>query len=611
LRFEVKQIFLALAVALVLFPVSAIRAVAMTADDLRIDTQWKLVRLIIKGNKALAESELTKTMQTKARPPYLFWREFPDFDPDAFKSDIERLQRLYHSRGYYHSKVTYDLETKGALVDAIVTIKEGPQTSVSVVEVLVNGRPADPEVVAMVPLAKGSPFTEAAYQSGESAVRGYFLDRGHGRAKVERSAEVDTHLNLARIHYKAESGPLTFFGETTIVGSHDVEPYIVAREIAYKPGELFSPKKIADSRKKILGLSLFSAVDFTPDLDAKDQSVLPITVRVTEKPPHDIKLGGGYGTQDEFRVSAQWADHNFIGDAREITFMAQYSTIESAGEVKLLQRHFPSLDQDVLIDAKLNYETERPFDLAAVQVLPLLQEHFSSTLSGSAGFRTEWFKVTDVDPAAVREIGGVRSDGILLGPTAQVSWNTTENPLNPTQGAITTVNAEQAGSIWGGQANFYEFTGEVRKYTSIGWDTVFANRLKLGFADAIGPTSEGVPIFERFYSGGPGSVRGYGRWDIGPRSVDNVPLGGLSLLEGAFELRRPLFDGLAGALFVDFGDVSVRKFHPPVTDLKFGSGPALMYNTPVGPVRLDLGLPFQKPRRDQAWQIYFSIGQYF
>ena len=85
----------------------------------------------------------------------------------------------------------------------------------------------------------------------------------------------------------------------------------------------------------------------------------------------------------------------------------------------------------------------------------------------------------------------------------------------------------------------------------------------------------------------------------------------VSLLEGAFELRRPLFDGLAGALFVDFGDVSVRKFHPPVTDLKFGSGPALMYNTPVGPVRLDLGLPFQKPRRDQAWQIYFSIGQYF
>ncbi len=90
-----------------------------------------------------------------------------------------------------------------------------------------------------------------------------------------------------------------------------------------------------------------------------------------------------------------------------------------------------------------------------------------------------------------------------------------------------------------------------------------------------------------------------------------MPLGGLSLFEGSSELRRPLYKGVSGALFVDFGDVSLRTFHPPITNLKFGFGPALMYNTPVGPFRLDLGFPFQKPRGDQAWQIYFSIGQYY
>jgi translocation and assembly module TamA len=106
-------------------------------------------------------------------------------------------------------------------------------------------------------------------------------------------------------------------------------------------------------------------------------------------------------------------------------------------------------------------------------------------------------------------------------------------------------------------------------------------------------------------------VRGYGRWNIGPRSVHNIPLGGLSLIEGSVELRHPLFAGLAGALFLDFGDVSLRTYHPPIGSLKFGAGPAVMYNTPVGPLRLDLGFPFQKPRGDQAWQVYFSIGQYF
>jgi translocation and assembly module TamA len=55
----------------------------------------------------------------------------------------------------------------------------------------------------------------------------------------------------------------------------------------------------------------------------------------------------------------------------------------------------------------------------------------------------------------------------------------------------------------------------------------------------------------------------------------------------------------------------LRSFHPPISNLKFGFGPALMYATPVGPLRLDLGFPLQKPRGDQAWQVYFSVGQYF
>jgi translocation and assembly module TamA len=82
-------------------------------------------------------------------------------------------------------------------------------------------------------------------------------------------------------------------------------------------------------------------------------------------------------------------------------------------------------------------------------------------------------------------------------------------------------------------------------------------------------------------------------------------------LEGSAELRHAIYDGLSGAFFVDFGDVSLRTFHPPIANLKGGVGPALMYATPVGPMRLDLGFPFQKPRGDQAWQVYFSVGQYY
>ena len=608
---NLARLFLVLTVTFISLATGSISVGAKTVDELPPDIQWKVDRLSFVGNRALSDAELSKTMQTKSRPPYLPWQKRPDFGPETFKTDIARLQRLYQSEGYYHARIDYDLETKGHLVDALIKIQEGPQIRVSRVEVRVTGRYPSTDLIASVPLKRGSPFTEKEYQQGESILRGYFLDHGHGRATAERTAEIDTHANQARVFYSVEPGPRTFFGPTSIEGTRNLKPYIVAREIVYKQGELFSPKKIADSQRKVLALQLFSAVEFVPDLQNKNASVLPVTVKVTEKPPHDIKLGGGYGTQDEFRIEAEWANHNFLGDARELTLLARYSTVQSAGEVKLLQRHFPSLNQQLLLDGKLLYETEKPFTLAGAQILALFQEDFSPTLSGSAGFRTELFKVSSTDPPAVQEIGGIRTKGILVGPMAQLTWNTTENPFSPTRGAIATVAAEQAGEIWGGQANYYKLTAEVRKYTSIGWGAVLANRFEIGFAESIGKTSDGVPIFERFYSGGPGSVRGYGRWRIGPRSIDNVPLGGLSLLEGSVEMRHAIYKGLNGALFVDAGDVSLRSFHPPISNLKFGFGPALMYATPVGPLRLDLGFPLQKPRGDQAWQVYFSVGQYF
>lgn len=607
---SLKPLLLVFVLTFVSLEVGNVNARA-TTGNLSPDVQWEVSGITFKGNRALSDTELSKTMQTKTRPAYLFWQKHRDFGPDAFKTDIGRLKRLYESEGYYHARIEYDLKIKGHLVDALITIHEGPQIRVSQIDVRVTDRWSSAHLLGSVPLKKDSPFTEQDYQQGEAILRGYFFDQGYGRATVQRTAEIDTNTNQARVFYSVEPGPLTFFGATTIEGTRNIEPNIVAREIVYKRGDVFSPKKIADSRKKILALKLFSAVEFRPDLENKDPSVLPVTVKLTEQPPHQIKLGGGYGTQDEFRIETEWADHNFLGDGRELTLMARYSTVQSAGEVKFLQRHFPSLNQQLVMDGKLLYETETPFTLSGAQGLALFQEDFSSTLSGSVGFRTEFFKVSSVNPTTAQTIGGIRTKGILVGPMAQLTWNTTEDPFNPSKGAITTLAAEQAGKVWGGQANYYKLTAEVRKYTSIGWGTVLANRFKIGFADGLGRTSDGVPIFERFYSGGPGSVRGYGRWRIGPRSIFNVPLGGLSLLEGSAEVRHPIYKGLTGALFVDFGDVSLRSFHPPIANFKFGFGPALMYATPVGPLRLDLGFPVQKPRGNQAWQIYFSIGQYF
>ena len=82
-------------------------------------------------------------------------------------------------------------------------------------------------------------------------------------------------------------------------------------------------------------------------------------------------------------------------------------------------------------------------------------------------------------------------------------------------------------------------------------------------------------------------------------------------MEGSLELRRPIWQALGGALFLDFGQVSLNRYDIPVDDLKFSTGFGLSYTTPVGPVRLDIGFPFNPPRGDRPWQIHFSIGAFF
>jgi outer membrane protein insertion porin family len=169
---------------------------------------------------------------------------------------------------------------------------------------------------------------------------------------------------------------------------------------------------------------------------------------------------------------------------------------------------------------------------------------------------------------------------------------------------------EHAGVIWGGAYRFFKISGEAKRYYDLGWDTVFAARLKLGLGDAIG-AKDRFPLFERFYAGGENSVRGYGRRRLGPLSDSNDPLGGLSLLEGSIELRRPIWKDFGGAVFIDFGQVALRPFDVRIANLNFSSGFGVSYKSPVGPVRLDIGIPFQKPPKDRPWQIHFSIGAFF
>ncbi|HEX9443408.1 MAG TPA: outer membrane protein assembly factor BamA [Candidatus Binatia bacterium] len=606
---------------LLLFPLLLLltspTARAIPLEALDTSREWLVKDLTLKGNKHFFASELEEILSTKTRPWYAPWRERPRFDPEVFASDLQRIERFYQARGFYEAKVAHDLATDDDrnLVSATILINENPPVLVGRIAIDIDDHPelraALDRERAKFPLKEGKVFAEDAYQQTAAAIKEFFYDQGRARVEVGRRAEVLPDERRADVFYSVHAGPETFFGPTKIEGLKDVTPDVVERELAYKPGDRFSGKALRDTRRNLLQLDLFGEIDIEPQLAAGETNVVPVAARLREKPPHEIKIGVGYGTEDKLRGQARWRDNNFLGGARQLEVGLKVSFIARELDARFVQPHF--LGQNNRFTALLGPRQfdEPGYKLNLTRFQPRFERKFSDRLSAFVGYRVEYDQLSHLSKSTFDVLKPFDRKGWLSAVSLGSVWNTTDDRANPTTGALYSLLVEEAGTVWGGSYDFVKLLGESRWYYPLAEKTVLASRLKLGFADTLDGSRE-VPIFERFFAGGADSVRGYERRGLGPMSPAHKPVGGRSLFEGSVELRQQqLWKQLGGVLFLDFGQVSLRSFDPPVRDLKFAAGFGFRYGTPIGPLRLDFGFPFQRGRRDRPWQIFFDIGQTF
>ena len=169
---------------------------ASTVDEFDPQVQWHTAEIVITGNHNVTESQIRAQLVTQTRAWYAPWRARPEFDAASFKTDVERIQRLYLAQGYYEATVAYDVEvdTQRATVTARITIDEGMPVYVTQVTIGVRDEPAmlGPLLALRpsLPLKEGAIFREEHYQQSEATLKAYLLDQHRGRAVVNRTAQV-------------------------------------------------------------------------------------------------------------------------------------------------------------------------------------------------------------------------------------------------------------------------------------------------------------------------------------------------------------------------------------------------------------------------------------
>jgi outer membrane protein insertion porin family/translocation and assembly module TamA len=591
---------------------SPLGAGAVQLDGLDLARTWRLRALDFRGNHALRTGVLRKALVTRARPWFTVWRSRPIFDPILFRDDLDRLRQLYRSHGYYHARVEHDLEmpAEGDALRAVVYVDEGPPVRVEHVEVSVADvpppLPGAPPLEELVPLSPGDVFTQDGYDAGLAVLRTWFRDRAYARVAIVKHARVDVDRNLATVRYRIDPGPPSVFGHLAVEGATRVDPDVVLRELPFATGDRFEQRLLDRARANLVGLNLFRSIRLDED-DSRKPDV-DVTVRVVEAKPREVRVGIGYDTEEQVRGIASWRDYDFFGDARQLGFSGRISTLRRTLVADFLQPHFPGRWNRTRLLFLQEIEDEDPFTLERTRIGPRLEFLQDDHVTAFAFHRFEYDHLSDVEDAVRRRLpDATPRTGLLSGFGLGIEWNTTNDALDPSRGWVTALTVEPVGL--GGDFSFVRTVLEGRVYQPLVGDLGGAMRVRLGSSEPFGDTKD-VPVFERFYAGGLNSVRGYGRWRVGPLADDH-PLGGKSLVEASVELRHPITETIGAAVFVDAGQVALPSFDFPFDDLDYGAGFGVRYRSPVGPLRLDLAFPSDPPGDDQHWQVHVSVGATF
>jgi len=573
-------------------------------------------------------------MATTQRPLLPPWGRGEPYNPPTLDADLLRLKKHYFDHGFLETSVRVDElqeDTEKQTVRITIAIDEGPRILVTAVAIEGTIPPAVPSAAALLetlPLRPKQPINKEDFDRSKTLLLTRLHDAGYARAQVIPRTEVDSEQHTAAVTFTLAPGSETAFGHITIKGEQQVEEQAIRHQLTIHEGQRASDKDLSASADAIYNLGMFQAV--TPralNPEAADEP-LDVEFEVIERKPHALQFSAGYSSTEGFRTQVEWTHRNLFAGAQQLTLLARYSSIEQRGEVRLrlpyflaertafTQTLFARNEKEAGISPGggifgVSGEAQPAFDLFSVGTESRVEHRFTEKLSGVVGVNFSRNDFSNVDRAALTAAEQeIAQDNTLFIQFVEVQYNTSDSLLNPTHGMVLRGRLDHSTTALISDVSFVKLVLEARHYLPLSQRLLLATRLKLGGIEPYGASND-VPFNVRFFAGGPGSVRGFQLNRLGPVNADGDPIGGLSLIEGSAELRFPLFGDFGAVLFLDFGNV----FSPPFTyhlgDLRYAVGPGLRYNTPVGPLRFDVGIIVDRRAGENFGRIEFSIGQAF
>ena len=565
------------------------------------------------------------------------WTRKSAFDRGRFDADLQRITAFYADRGYPEARVV-DVAVKPNArqnaVDVTLGIDEGQPIRVAAVELRgFEPLPASQleRLKTQLPLVVGAPrdrqLVGSAHEEAVSALR----DEGYPYARVSTAEDESAGERTVTVVFTADPGPVAHFGEVQISGNASVSRQVIERQLTFRPGDLYRRRDVQASQRQLYGLELFQFVNLEALEPELKSPIVKMRVTVAEGKHHRVNFGAGYGTEEKARVDGEYHHLNFLGGARSAGAHARWSSLDRGLRLDVNQPYFLSPHLSLGGEAQQWYTYTPAYRSVVTAAKATLTHRADQRFSWSFSVGSERSRSTieqDVlnDPVLYADLIALGLDpttrtqaGTLSSVGFDLQRNTTDNVLNAHRGFQVALHAEEAGRLLPGTFHYYAVSGDGRHYLPVGSRLVFANRLQVGFINAFGGSPAQVPFSKKYFLGGATSIRGWGRYEVSPLSGSGLPIGGNSLLAISSEARVSLSPHVGLVAFIDGGNVWPDGHQARLDDLRYAAGSGFRYDTPVGPIRVDVGyqinpipnLLVNGAPQARRWRIHFSIGQAF
>ncbi len=459
-----------------------------------------------------------------------------------------------------------------------------------------------------------------------------FANNGYPYATVQETIDSAAGPSQAVVTFTAGAGPLVHFGGVKVKDLKKFRPFLIRREIAFKPGEVYSRRKIIESQKRLYAMGLFNSINLDIDRTAGgspgvEPDTLPNFIfSGIERSPHyvSMKTGAGQDPQQDliWDFSAAWGKRNiFISrrvelsvDSRYIIF-TQWRPLSHRFQIQYFEPWFLNVRVPLTLSTRFEpgvRSQTQPYRIQTWGASVSTRKEWSERLIGQLTGEYENVNIYGVDKAEATLIRQEQNISIRRKLTGTLSRDTRLDKFVPTGGAFTTYFVQYVGGLLGGDDSFTKLECSWARYQPAVGRAIYATRIKGGWAKSFG-RSTAVPTEDRFYLGGANSIRGFRENSIGPRgdisnpTEDSTNIGANAYAVFNQEIRVPLFWKFWGSVFTDMGNGWESFSAARPENVLFAYGVGLQFLSPAGPIRLDYARRLENGIYRQGHRFHITI----